>query len=170
LFEGFLCFIIFGPKNIAMLKWMDRWKLRLFMFAKLPAAFFAGVRLRHLSDERAEVSIRYHWFSRNPFRSIYFACLAMAGEFATGILGFRQIQQSGKAVSMLVVRVEGEFFKKAIGKIMFICKDGQVIKETINQALSSGEGVSIRTESVGYNSDNEEVAKFYITWSFKKKS
>jgi len=59
---------------------------RFFLLKSLPAAFFSGLRVQSLSTSSAVVRIRYSWFSKNPFRSIYFAVLGMAAEMSTGIL------------------------------------------------------------------------------------
>ena len=53
-------------------------KFRLFLLANLPSAFFSGVRVQSISDTTAVVTVPYKWFSKNPFKSTYFACLAMA--------------------------------------------------------------------------------------------
>ena len=52
-------------------------KFRFFLFTKLPAAFFAGLRIHHFDANTCVVRIRYSWFSMNPFKSIYFAVEAM---------------------------------------------------------------------------------------------
>jgi hypothetical protein len=44
-------------------------KFRLFLLTKLPSAFFSGVRVRYVDEEKAVVTIPYKWFSTNPFRS-----------------------------------------------------------------------------------------------------
>ena len=58
-----------------------------FYFQKLPAAFFSGVRIKEVGETKCRVSVPYKWFTQNPFRSTYFACLAMAAEMSTGALG-----------------------------------------------------------------------------------
>jgi hypothetical protein len=70
---------------------------------------------------------------------------------------------------MLVVKVESEYFKKAIGRTKFVCEDGLLIKETIEQAIHTGEPKTIRARSVGKNSEGGIVAEFFVTWSFKAK-
>ena len=70
---------------------------------------------------------------------------------------------------MLVVKVESEYFKKATGKTFFTCEDGLKIKESIEQAIETGEAKIIRARSVGKNSEGVIVAEFFITWSFKSK-
>ncbi len=78
---------------------------RLFLFSKLPAAYFAGVRVREMDENRCRVTVPYKWFSKNPFRSTYFACLSMAAEMSTGSLEMAKVYQSDTPVSMLFVRV-----------------------------------------------------------------
>jgi acyl-coenzyme A thioesterase PaaI-like protein len=145
------------------------WKFRFFMFQKLPAAYFSGVRVREIGPEYARVSVPYTWFSQNPFRSTYFACLSMAAEMSTGLLGMMQVHGRKPAVSMLVVKIEGEFLKKATGITTFTCKDGAVIAQAVEQTLATGDPVIVRSESIGLNDAGEVVAVFHVTWSFRAK-
>ncbi|MBL0357305.1 MAG: DUF4442 domain-containing protein [Chitinophagaceae bacterium] len=147
-------------------------KFRLFLLMKLPSAFFCGVRVQQISNERAAVTVPYKWLSQNPFRSTYFACLAMAAEMSTGLLAMMNTYKSKSepAVSMLVVGLEATYYKKATGITTFICEDGMAIANTVSEAVSSGEGRSVKAKSVGYNDKEEMVAEFFITWSFKSKA
>ena len=145
-------------------------KFRMFLFLKLPSAFFAGVRVKDISEEFCTVTVPYKWFSQNPFKSTYFACLAMAGEMTTGSLGLAHIHKRKPAVSMLVVKIEGNYFKKATGITSFTCYDGIAIRNTIEEAISKAEPRSFRALSTGINKDGEKVAEFFITWSFKAKA
>ena len=81
-------------------------KFRFFLFTKLPAAFFAGLRIHHFDDNSCVVRIRYSWFTMNPFKSIYFAVEAMAAEMCSGMLAFGQVYKRIPKVSMLVVKME----------------------------------------------------------------
>jgi hypothetical protein len=94
----------------------------------------------------------------------------MAAEMSTGVLAMAHIYKRHPAVSMLVSKVEGTFLKKAIGKTLFTCEDGQVIRQTIEDAIISNEGKIVTAKSYGRNSEGEIVAEFAITWSFKVKS
>lgn len=142
-------------------------KFRMFLFARLPSAYFAGVRIKDLDGESCTVTIPYKWFSQNPFKSTYFACLGMAAEMSTGALAMAHIHKSKPAVSMLVTALEGSFIKKATDLTTFICEDGELIRQTIADSISAGEGKIIRARSVGKNKAGETVAEFFITWSFK---
>ena len=144
-------------------------KFRMFLFLKLPSAYFAGVRIRSINSQACETSVPYKWFSRNPFRSTYFACLSMAAELSTGALAMGHLYKKNPPVSMLVVKTEGEYFKKANGRARFRCEQGDEIRGLIEEAIQTGESRAVRCRSIGYNEAGEKVAEFYITWSFKTK-
>ncbi len=145
-------------------------KFRLFLLTKLPSAFFSGVRVRYADEQKCVVTVPYKWFSTNPFRSTYFACHSMAAEMSTGVLAMAQTYQQKPAISMLVLRVEGDFIKKATGLTTFICEDGNIVKQMIREAAASGKPTTATLRSVGTSKDGETVADFNITWSFKVKS
>ena len=63
-----------------MYKVQNPFYIMFFLFTKLPSAYFSGVRLRHIDENKCFVTVPYKWFSKNPFKSTYFACLAMAAE------------------------------------------------------------------------------------------
>ena len=142
-------------------------KFRMFLLSKLPSAFLCGVRVRDIDEKHAVVTVPYKWLSQNPFKSTYFACLAMAAEMSTGVLAMTHVYKRKPAISMLVVKMESEYFKKATGRTTFICGDGEAMLQTIEESIASGEGRTFRARSTGRNANNETVAEFYITWSFK---
>lgn len=145
-------------------------KFRMFLLSKLPSAFFAGVRVQEADESRCVVTVPYKWFSQNPFRSTYFACLSMAAEMSTGVLAMAHLYKRKPPVSMLVVKVEAEYFKKATGRTTFICEDGALLKTAIEESIATGEARTVKAKSAGRNKEGEIVAEFYITWSFKAKS
>ena len=144
-------------------------KFRLFLLQQLPAAYFSGVRLKEVSVQSSIVTVPFKWFTKNPFRSTYFACLSMAAEMSTGILAMAHIYKRSPKVSMLVVSVEGKFYKKAVGVTKFICDDGLFIQDAVQKAIDLFESQTIKAKSSGFNENNELVAEFWITWSFKSK-
>jgi hypothetical protein len=144
-------------------------KFPLFLFTKLPSAFFSGVRVKQISTDAAVVTVPYRWFSQNPFKSTYFACLAMAAEMSTGLLAMMYTYKTSPAISMLVVGLEARYHKKATGVTIFVCKDGDGIAEAIKAAIADNEGKTITATAIGTNSAGELVAEFFITWSFKAK-
>ena len=144
-------------------------RFRFYMLLKLPAAFLSGVRVKKATLDASTVQISLHWLSQNPFRSIYFASLAMAAEMSTGLLAMARIYKKVPAVSMLVVSMQAQFFKKATGKIFFTCNDGPLFEAAIQQAVEGGEAATLQATATGTNQQGEVVARFVFTWSFKRK-
>lgn len=138
------------------------------MLYKLPSAVFWRLRIRHIDEESCQVTIPYSWRTQNPFRSIYFAALAGAAELSTGALC--QLSLAGRGqFSMLVIDFRAEFFKKANQKITFSCSQGSELKLLIEK-MNPGDSDSLTMISTGTNPSGELVAKFSVTWSFKRKS
>ena len=144
-------------------------KFRMFLFWKLPAAFFSGVRVKEIDEGRSMVSVPYKWLTQNPFRSTYFASLAMAAEMSTGVLGMMHVYKRTPPISMLITNMEATYSKKATGKIFFVCEGGKQIYEAIENSIATGESKSITVPSTGTNKNGEVVAAFLFTWSFKVK-
>ena len=109
----------------------------------------------------------YKWLSQNPFRSTYFACLAMAAEMSTGALAMAHVHKRKPAVSMLVTKLAAEYHKKAVGRTVFTCEDGGALLAAIENAVATGQGQEFIARSTGRNEAGETVAVFFITWSFK---
>jgi hypothetical protein len=145
-------------------------RFRLYLLTRLPAAFFSGLRIRELNEGTCGITVPYTWFSKNPFRSTYFACLAMAAEMSTGALAMIHLFKRKPPVSMLVTRLEAEYFKKAVQHTLFTCADGYAIRQAIEEAIATGEPRTFRARSVGTNPAGEKIAEFFITWSFKAKT
>ncbi len=147
----------------------NKFKFNFFLFLKLPAVYFSGIKVVEFSDQQAGVSVKYKWFNQNPFRSIYFASLAMAAELSTGLLAFNAISEIKPSVAMLVQKMNADFKKKATGKIIFTCIEGRKIKNAVAQAIKSGKGKTVEVKTVGLNEELEEVAEFRFTWTFKQR-
>ena len=148
----------------------NRFKFNLFLFSKLPSAFFSGVRVKAIDETKAVVSVPYKWFSQNPFRSTYFACLAMAAEMTTGVPGLMNIYKRKPGVSMLVVKLEALYFKKAISRTYFTCADVNKIEQAVEKAIATGVAQTVVATSTGNDKEGNKIAEFYITWSFKAKT
>ncbi|MCW5916572.1 MAG: DUF4442 domain-containing protein [Ferruginibacter sp.] len=144
-------------------------RFRVFLLTKLPSAFFSGLRINYVDHNQARVKIKYGWFTKNPFRSTYFACLSMAAEMSTGILAWMNVYGKKPPVSMLVIRTEANFLKRATTSTLFTCEDGPAISQAVDEAFASGKTVNFAARSTGRNESGEIVAELIITWSFKAK-
>ena len=94
----------------------------------------------------------------------------MAAELSTGALALAHSYRSTPSVSMLVTRLEVDFFKKATERIFFTCADGELFYHAVNETLEDGLPRTVRAKSTGKNSQGEVVAEFYVTWSLKAKA
>ncbi len=142
-------------------------KVNLFTFFKLPAAFWSGVRVKVLNENECHVNVKHNWFTQNPFKSMYFAIQAMGAELSTGALVMYHVKKNEGNISMLVAQNKAVFTKKATGKIIFTCQQGQLVAETIEKALATKEGQTIWLTSIGKNELGEQVSEMQFEWTIK---
>lgn len=157
-------------ESVAFLKLVkNRFLFRCFLLAKLPMAYLAGIRVKSIDEKKCEVTVRYKWLNQNPFRSTYFAVLAMAGEMSSGMLALYYTRNAKPSIAMLVAHLEADFSKKATGITTFRFEDGDKIKEAIHQTILTGEAQTVRCKATGYSASQEVEAVFYVMWSFKRR-
>ena len=107
------------------------------------------MKLVELVPTGAEVSLPAGWKTQNPFRSTYFAAQAMAAEMSTGATALYLLERSSARVSMLVTGLTARFTRKATQLVTFTFSDGAAMREAIDRALATGEGVSFAARSIG---------------------
>ena len=156
-------------KKLFQQKMLNPIFFKLFLILKLPLAFLAGVKLKSLNDTQSTVQLKYNCLNKNPFKSIYFAALSMAAELASGILAASFNYKNKPVISMLVVGVNIEFSKKAVGLIDFNCIQGKEIQDCINKSIKRKKGQTIVVTTTAKDEQGDIVAAFNITWSFKVK-
>ena len=143
------------------------WRLKLFFLKNLPMALLSGIRVTSASDEQSKVAIRYKYLTKNPFRSMYFACQSMAAEFSTAIICLKALEKRETNFSIIVVEMDASFSKKATGQITFQCKKPAELDSLIEKSIAEEAPQTLTFRSTGSNSDNETVAEFSFTWSIK---
>ena len=141
----------------------------IYTFFKLPSAWWSGVRVTKIDDLEAEVSLKHQWVNQNPFGSIFWAVQGMAAELSTAIFLMKTIKKSKKSVSMLVLKNNAVFKKKAKGLIKFNCSQGKAAITAVENVISSGVPASISLKSVGRDSFGDIVSEFEFEWSLKSK-
>ncbi len=150
------------------MKWSPS-KLNSYLFLKLPSAYWTGVRVQEITEDRCITTVKHRWVNQNPFRSMYFAVQAMAAELSTGALVMYHIQKSGAIISMLVARNNSIFTKKAVGRIRFECTEGAEVSAAIEAAIATGEGQTFWMKSIGKNEKGEPVSEMNFEWTIKVK-
>lgn len=151
-------------------KLVNPWLLKGFFLSKLPLALVAGLRVKSLTPERCEVTVRYGWRTTNPFKSTYFAALAMAAELSTGALAMMAVRLEQEPVALLIVNLEAVFEKKATGVTTFTCEGGPELFAAVAKTIETREAVTATVPTIGRAADGTVVARFALTWSFKVRS
>ncbi len=139
----------------------------LYLLNKLPMGFVAGLKVKSCTTEQCQITVPYRYMNQNPFRSTYFAVLAMAAEMSTGMLGVVATHKSIPSISMLVTHLEADFVKKATGLTTFTCTQGKALTEKVEEAILTGTGTTFEALSIGTSEKGEEEARFRVQWSFK---
>lgn len=159
-----------NKQQAALLKtFRSNWKFKVFKLSKLPLAWITGLKIISLSPTTSAIGVKYGYWTKNPFSSLYFAVQLMAAELSTGVLGF--LHKTGKShqISMLVTECEATFLKKGTGKIQFVCQDGEKLENAIQTAIETQESQTVKVLSIGLNEEGVEIGKYWFTWSFKAK-
>ena len=143
-------------------------KINRWMLFKLPAAWLTGVRLTLIDESKCEVKVRFKWINQNPYRSMFWAVQAMAAELTTGMLLTKSIQDSNSDISMLLVSNKSSFYKKAVGKITFVCDEGEIAKQLINLTIQKTTSKAW-FKAKGYDEAGDQVSEFDFEWSCKKR-
>lgn len=138
------------------------------MLFKLPAAWLTGVRVSLISETKCEVKVRFKWINQNPYRSMFWAVQGMAAELTTGMLLTKSIQESNTNISMLLIGNKSNFYKKAVGKIKFVCDQGETAKELINLTKKN---ITHKAwlKAKGFDETGDIVSEFDFEWSCKKR-
>ncbi len=144
-------------------------KYNLFTFTSLPSAFWAGVRVIGLDATSCTTTVKLNWFTKNPFKSMFWAIQGMAAELATGLPVTLEIRNTQKPVSMLVLNNRANFSKKARGRINFICHDRLAAKEAVEKAIQTKQPQTVWLTSIGTDEAGDIVSTFEFEWTLKAK-
>jgi hypothetical protein len=160
--------IVFGSKGQASARRFTSWKFLLGRWFVLPSLGFWGIRIESLDARHCSVSIPFSWRTKNPFRSTYFSALMGSAELSTGALLQCHLADHGRW-SMLVVRAEVDFIKKATSTVRFSCDQGALISQNIQEAEGTQQPMAFVLKSKGYDRSGELCCTARIHWSIKKK-
>lgn len=162
---------VFNPASErARARVLSRLGFKAFLWARLPLAAIAGLRLESLDERQCVVRLPGGWRTTNPFRSTYFAAQAMAAEMSTGAPAMVLVQGAPASVSMLVREVRAVFTKKAVGATFFTFADVGALAGAVERAARGDEGQAYVARSIGRLADGAVVAEFEIHWSFKRRA
>ncbi len=145
-------------------------KQRFFYFKSLPMALISGIKLIHLDENKSIAKVPFRWCNKNPFQSMYFAVQSMAAELSTAAPALMALKASDRNIAFIIVEVKAEFIKKAQSTISFCCLDYDKFHNAISSLDKANDAVTVTAKTVGKDTDDDDVAIFYFTWSFKVRS
>ncbi len=131
--------------------------------------FFAGMRLRHLDEEKCIASVPFNWITKNPFKSTYFAVQSMAAELSTATPCLLAITGSNPSIAFIIVDLKATFRKKATDTVFFTCSDVQDAFNAVSLAQTTGEPQTVKLKTIGKMKNGIVVSEFEFTWSFKSR-
>jgi len=130
----------------------------------------SGIRLIKLDENKSVSEIPYRWVNKNPFDSMYFAVQSMAAELSTAAPVILALKGVDADIAFIIVKIKVDFVKKAQSKVVFSCQDYDKICRAIVNLKQPGDSVEVKLKTTGRDINNEEVAVFYFSWSFKVRS
>lgn len=148
---------------------LNAWLFRFFLLLKIPLGWASGMKVIELEADHATTTVAHRWLNQNPFRSMYFAVMAMAAELSTGALALLAIEGIKPSVASIIVGMDAEFVKKATSRVKFTCTEGAQVFEAVKKCMTSGESETVKLRTVGKTADGTVVAVFHFTWSFKQR-
>ncbi|HEY3121791.1 MAG TPA: thioesterase [Vicinamibacteria bacterium] len=148
---------------------LSPWGFRAYLWAKLPLAACAGLRLQGLDLASCSVRLPGGWRTRNPFGSTYFAAQAMAAEMSTGAPAFVLVAGASPSVAFILREIRAVFMKRIVGTSVFTFADVAGMQAVVERAARSGESETYTGRSTGRGPDGEVAAEFDVTWSFKRR-
>lgn len=151
---------------------LETLKLWIFTFINIPLIFWLRPRVVELSDQRAMVMMKLNRRSRNHVRSMYFGALCTGVDLVPGLLALRHIKNSKAKITFVFKDFQGEFLHRAESNVYFICEQGQLIQDAIQQAIATNERQNVTlnvTTIVPDKFGTEPTGKFSITLSLKKR-
>jgi acyl-coenzyme A thioesterase PaaI-like protein len=148
-------------------------RLRLLGLLKIPVLFFVGPKVLEIDDHKCSVLIPLNLRTRNHLNSMYFGVLAAGADAVVGILAMNLGDEYGKGrIGIVFKDFKAEFLKRAEGDTLFVCHEGDKIREAIEAAVETRErqNLPVRvTATVPSESATDPVAEFTLTLSLKYK-
>ena len=151
-------------------RWLNRLLFKANLWARLPLAACAGLRLLRLDDAGCTVRLPGGWRTRNPFGSAYFAAQMMAAELATGAPAMLLVRASPASIAFILREAGGTFVKRVVGPSTYTFVDVAGLRAALAAAAAGSEGVAYTAQVTGSTAAGETASTFAVTWSFKRRA
>lgn len=145
------------------------WSRMVFLLGltKIPMLAYVRPKVTAISKEEVRVKIRLRRRTRNHLRSMYFGALAVGADTAAGIHAFYYSRKEKLPISFAFKAVQGQFHQRAMSDVEFVCGEGQLIAEAVQEAKATGERINQPVTVQAFDQKGELVADFIMTISVK---
>lgn len=140
--------------------------LKAFSLTKVPLLFLTGAKVKEINSQSCTVQMPFKKLVKNHLGSVYFGALAIGADACVGFLAADKIYDSKKNVNLVFKSFRAQFLKRAVGPVLFICDEGPLIDEMLQETLRTGERVN-RMIPARAEVQNEIVAEFELELSLK---
>ena len=140
-------------------------------FAKkhIPMLYYVEPSILKLNNDEIQIKIPFKDKNKNHLGSMYFGVLCVGADASGGVLAMKLIKDSGKNISLVFKDLKADFYKRAMGDTIFICKDGERIRKLIDKVIATGErhNMPLHIDAFVPTQQDEPVAHFVLTLSLK---
>ena len=155
-----------GLKEMMATKWVKD-----FAKKKIPMLYYVEPSIVKITDQEVQVKIPFKDKNKNHLGSMYFGVMCVGADAAGGVLAMKLIDESKRKISLIFKDLKAEFFKRAEGDTLFVCKQGDEIKELIKKTIETGErqNMPLHIDAFVPSQQEDPVAHFVLTLSLKLK-
>ena len=133
--------------------------------------FYCRPKIIFLDDDSIKVRIKLRRRVKNHLGSMYLGALTIGADITSGYFAFHHLQKQNKKISLIFKDIHANFYKRALGDVVFECNHGKEISRMIDQSIQTSKRENLPVEVVACvpSISEEMVAKFTLTLSVKVK-
>ena len=144
--------------------------IRYFGLTKVPMIFYCRPKVIEISNDSVTVKIPLLRRNKNHVGSMYLGALSVGADITSAMLALGIIRSSKQKIIPIFKDFHADYLKRAEGDVHFVCNEGVLIREMLNEVIEKNIRVNKKIIVNAYVPDklgNEVVAKFSLTLSLK---
>ncbi len=140
-----------------------------FLKTNVPMIEYSGMSILKLDEDQSVIKMPFISQNMNHVQSMYFASLAIGADAAAGVLALYNLNIKNVNSTVVFKDFKANFIRRANSDVFFICKDREIINDSINLATEKRERVNFPVRVVATQDLNkiDPVAEFKLTVSIK---
>lgn len=147
------------------------WGVRGGSLLKIPLLAFVWPEVLEVVEERSQLQIPMSYRTKNHLGVVYFGALCMGAEAVIALHVLDEIRKEGK-IDFLFKDFKAQFIKRAEADVVFVCEEGQAIRQMVKEARLTKERHTMTFHSYATTpakTGTEKIAEFSLTLSVKKR-